>query len=355
MIRVAVADDSAFTCRLLASYLECAGDCEVVGTAHDAASTLDLLQKVSPDVVTLDLEMPGSNGLDLLRQIVSDSTAAVVVISGVTRRAAATTLRALEMGAVDFVLKYTPGAPVSPASLRREIVSKVKIAATAPRRRRGVTADSGGAPVDGSGRTAGRSREGVAAAVHPRAGVIIIGASTGGPQALRGLVAQLPADFSVPCVIVQHLPPAFTAAFATELARHSRLPVREAQAKMRLEPGSLVVSPGARHLLVRPGGRVELRPSAEEETYRPSIDFAMVSAAESYGRASIGVVLSGMGSDGAEGLKRIRAHGGTAYVQEPSSCVVDSMPTHALRRAGADCVATPDVLGSILAMRGQSS
>jgi chemotaxis response regulator CheB len=106
---------------------------------------------------------------------------------------------------------------------------------------------------------------------------------------------------------------------------------------------------------VRPGGRLELRPTAEEELYRPSIDFAMVSAAESYGRATVGVVLSGMGSDGAEGLRRIRVHGGTAYVQEPSSCVIDSMPTHALRRAGADCVATPDVLGSILAMRGQSS
>ncbi len=357
MIRVAVADDSAFTCRLLASYLECAGDCEVVGTAHDAASTLDLVQTAEPDVLTLDLEMPGSNGLELLRRIVRDSSAAVVVVSGVTRRAAATTLRALELGAVDFVLKYTPGAPVSPATLRREIVSKVKIAATVPQRRRAAAAlVAGGTPAQGT-RSAkeARDRRAGAAVDHPRAGVIVIGASTGGPAALRDLVAQLPADYRVPCVIVQHLPAAFTAAFAAELGRYSRLPVREVQANGRLEAGSLLVSPGARHLLLRPGGRLELRPTSEDEAYRPSIDFAMVSAAESYGRATVGVVLSGMGSDGAEGLRRIRAHGGTAYVQEPSSCVIDSMPTHAIRRAGADCVATPDVLGSILAMRGQMS
>ncbi len=353
MIRVAVADDSAFTCRLLASYLECAGDCEVVGTAHDAASTMDLVRRTSPDVLTLDLEMPGADGLGLLRQIVAETSATVVVVSGVSRRAAATTLRALEVGAVDFVLKYTPGAPVSPATLRREIVSKVMTAATVrPRHARKPERAVVRPPVrhpDPRGRLHGpRTAPG-------HEGIIVIGASTGGPAALRELLAQLPSDFRIPCVVVQHLPATFTTAFAAELGRYARLPVREADAGVGLARGSIIVTPGSRHLLVRPGGRLELRPTAEEELYRPSIDFAMVSAAESYGASSVGVVLSGMGRDGAEGLKRVRQRGGDAYVQEPSSCVIDSMPTQALERAGADFVGTPDVIGSMLAMRGQSS
>jgi two-component system chemotaxis response regulator CheB len=355
VIRVAVADDSAFTCRLLASYLECAGDCEVVGTAHDAASTIELVQHATPDVLTLDLEMPGASGLELLRRIVTETSAAVVVVSGVSRRAAATTLRALELGAVDFVLKYTPGAPVSPATLRREIVSKVKAAATVrPRGARALKpADCHAALRRAGGQPTTRSPR--MATVRTCDGVIVIGASTGGPAALRELIAQLPSNFPTPCVVVQHLPATFTTAFAAELGRHARLPVREANASVGLAKGSIIVTPGSRHLLVRPGGRIELRPTAEEELYRPSIDFAMVSAAESYGAASVGVVLTGMGRDGAEGLKRVRQHGGEAYVQEPSSCVIDSMPTQALERAGADFVGTPDLIGSMLAMRGQSS
>jgi two-component system chemotaxis response regulator CheB len=348
---VAVADDSLFTCRLLASYLECAGDCEVVGTAQDAASTIDLVRRAAPDVVTLDLEMPGANGLDLLRRIVEETSAAVVVVSGVSRQAAATTLRALEIGAVDFVLKYTPGAPASPASLRREIVSKVKTAATFyPRRPTRLAVPD----VSTARRTLlmRRRHEAMVSERQAAGGVIVIGASTGGPAALRQLLAQLPSGFETPCVVVQHLPAAFTAAFTDELARHAVLPVREARAGTVLQGGCVLVTPGSRHLLVRPGGRLELRPASEEEAHRPSIDFAMVSAAESYGTSAIGVLLSGMGSDGAEGLKRIRLHGGHAYVQDPSTCVVDSMPAQALERAGADFVGGPDVIGSMLALRG---
>lgn len=353
MIRVAVADDSAFTCRLLASYLECAGECEVVGTAHDAASTLDLVHQATPDVLTLDLEMPGADGLELLRRVVAETTAAVVVISGVSRRAAATTLRALELGAVDFVLKYTPGAPVSPATLRREIVSKVMAAATVHRRPlRKPSPDGTRAAVR---QAAARRQHARGQGGRSREGVIVLGASTGGPAALRELIAQLPCTFRTPCVVVQHLPATFTTAFAAELGRYSHLPVREADAAAGLIAGSILVTPGAQHLLVRPGGRLELRAAGEDELYRPSIDFAMGSAAESYGSSSVGVVLTGMGRDGAEGLKRVRQHGGEGYVQEPSSCVIDSMPTQALERAGADFVGTPDVIGSMLAMRGHSS
>ena len=218
MIRVAIADDSPFTCSLLTSYIEAGGDCKVVGVAHDARSTLDLIRTQTPDVLTLDLQMPGGDGLDLLRELASDPSVSVVVISGVTRLAAATTLRALELGAVDFILKYTPGAPVSRASLRREIVAKVKLAAAAqptnrpvpqspPWRRRRPPR-----PVSRFARHHGRPRRSTTPVCS------IIGASTGGPRAIGDVLKQLSPDFAVPCVIVQHLPATFTVPFVAQLS-----------------------------------------------------------------------------------------------------------------------------------------
>ena len=351
MIRVAIADDSPFTCQLLASYLEEAGDCVVVGIAHDATTTMDLVRDTSPDVLTLDLQMPGRDGLELLRDVGSTAPVPVVVISGISRRAAATTLRALELGAVDFVLKYTDGAPVSAASLKREIVAKVKAAA--------------GAQV-----IAARGRSTVPATVEPvhvarpfrhrarpaaaTGGLIVVGSSTGGPSALGELLAELPADFPTCCVIVQHLPAMFTAPFAEQLGRRTSLPVREIQAGERIEPGRILVTPGAFHVIVRPDGRLDLQPPGDRDSYRPSIDLAMTSAADSYGADAIGIVLTGMGHDGAEGLKRIREAGGKAYVQEPSSSVMASMPKRALERAGADHVGRPARIGQLLAARGRT-
>jgi two-component system chemotaxis response regulator CheB len=335
MIRVAIADDSPFTCKLLASYLEENGDCQVVGFAHDAPSTLDMVRASTPDVLTLDLQMPGGDGLDLLRQVGSMVSVPIVVISGISRRAAATTLRALELGAVDFVLKYTHGAPVSAASLKREIVTKVKAAAGAQVARARPVAVP---PAETSGPRPVRPVTPVAAkpSTAPNGtGVIVIGASTGGPRAVGELLSQLPADFGTCCVIVQHLPALFTAPFAEQLSRHTSLRVRETAAGDRLEPGHVFVTPGAFHVLVRPDGRLELQAPTDRDRYHPSIDLAMTTAAESFGAAAIGVVLTGMGQDGAEGLKRIREVGGKAYVQEPASSVMASMPKRAARAASA--------------------
>ena len=355
MINVAIADDSPFTCRLLASYLEEGGECRVVGMAHDTASTLALLRDATPDVLTLDLQMPGGDGLDLLRQLAEAPPVSVVVISGVTRLAAATTLRALELGAVDFVLKYTPGAPVSRASLKREIVAKVKAAAAARPERRQAEAPI--ASVDATTdavprRTVAPRAPGRTPATAPNVGgVVVIGASTGGPSAVGELMHQLTEDFALPCVIVQHLPAPFTAAFAAQLQRRARVDVRVAAAGDRLEAGIALVAPGAVHLVIRDDGRVLLQAPAEKDFYRPSIDLAMTSAAESFGASAVGVVLTGIGNDGAEGLRRIRAAGGEGVVQDAASCIVPSMPERALQRAGADLVATPQRIGQWLAAR----
>ena len=350
MIRVAIADDSPFTCKLLASYIEEGGDCEVVGVAHDASSTVDLVNSTAPDVLTLDLQMPGGDGLELLRTITEKVPTSVVVISGITRLAAATTLHALELGAVDFVLKFTPGAPVSRASLKREILTKVKLAAAARPAVRRPAAPL--AAVDAAARAVSMKtfRPQVAASNF---GAVIIGASTGGPKAISELLQQLPPGFATPCVIVQHLPATFTAPFAAQLSRYARIAVKEAESGDRLVPGRALVTPGSSHLLVRPGGVIELKPAADDDVYRPSIDLTMISAAESCGASAVGVLLSGMGHDGAEGLKRIRDAGGETYVQELASCVVTSMPERAIERGGADHVARPDRIGQMLAGRSR--
>lgn len=348
MIRVAIADDSPFTCRLLTSYIEAGGDCTVVGIAHDTRATLELIRQQAPDVLTLDLQMPGGDGLDLLRELAAEPTVSVVVISGVTRQAAATTLRALELGAVDFILKYTPGAPVSRASLRREIVSKVRIAAAAGPMHR--TALPVPVPMPVAPRPVPRAP--VRTTARPDAGgIVVIGASTGGPRAISDLINQLTPDFSMPCVVVQHLPSAFTQAFAAQLSRQAHLRVQVAETGDRIEAGLVLVAPGAMHLIIRADGRVHLQVPASRDVYRPSINLAMTSAAEAYGAAAVGVVLSGSGDDGADGLKRIREAGGEGFVQDPPSCIVASMPERAIERAGADHVAAPDRIGQILAVR----
>ena len=351
MISVAIADDSPFTCKLLASYVEDGGECKVVGLAHDAQSTIELIRRETPDVLTLDLQMPGGDGLDLLRQLADEPPVSIVVISGVTRLAAATTLKALELGAVDFILKYTPDAPVSRASLRREIIAKVKAAAAAhPAKRATPAATAAIVQPQIAPRTAAR-----AVAPPDTTGVVIIGASTGGPSAIGELVNQLSADFSAPCVIVQHLPASFTAPFAAQLKRYAKVPVRVAEEGDRLEPGQVLVAPGAMHLLIKADGRVHLVAPAAKDFYRPSIDMAMTSAAEAYGASAIGVVLTGIGNDGSEGLKQIRDAGGEGFVQDVASCIVPSMPERALQHAGADVVGTPERIGQVLSSRRKAS
>jgi two-component system chemotaxis response regulator CheB len=278
-----------------------------------------------------------------------------VVISGVTRLAAATTLRALELGAVDFILKYTPGAPVSRASLRREIISKVKIAAAVRHRATAPASAFAKATADKPAMAPVTAplppRPFVKAAPRTTAGVVIIGASTGGPRAIGSVLAGLPPDFATPCIVVQHLPATFTQPFAVQLARHTPLRVAVAEIGMTVEPGLILIAPGSMHLTVRSDGRIHLQAPSPKDVYRPSINMAMTSAAEAFGPGAVGVVLTGSGDDGSDGLKRIRDAGGEGYVQEPSSCIVASMAERAIESAGADHVAPPDRIGQLLAVR----
>ena len=356
-IRVVVADDSPFVCRLLTSYLQSSPDFQVVGTALNGSRAVELVKELRPDAVTLDLEMPEMNGLEALEYIMYDCPTPVVLVSGVSRRAAAITLQALDMGAVDFILKYTPGVDTDPEALRQEIMAKVRAASQIkvirslrPRRQDRETVGPGRAqgitPAMVDERTQRRD-------VPPflPGGVVVIGASTGGPVALRELLGNLPADFPAAVIVIQHMPATFTGVLAAQLGRHIVLKVKEAEMGDRLQPGLVLVAPGGYHLLLRPDSQVELNQGPEIGGHRPSIDVTMQSVAQLYGARTKGVVLTGMGSDGSLGLVAIRAKGGKTFAQDAASCVVNGMPQRAIEKGVVDHIAPPARIAQLLRMR----
>ncbi len=353
--RVLVADDSPFVCRLLASYLT-QGGCEVMATAAHGERALELAHQLAPDVLTLDLEMPGMDGLALLERLMSEHPLPVVVVSGVSGKSAHRTLKALELGAVDFVLKYEPHRSTDPRALELEIVAKVEAAAKirVVRTLSGRRGEGTVVPI----RTAANSTTpalplpGTVPAAVPGGvpgGVVVIGASTGGPLALRQLLAELPADFSAAVLVVQHIPASFTPVLAAQLDRQVALRVREAREGDRPEAGAVLVAPGGQHLLLGHDGRVRLSPGLDENGHCPSIDVTMQAAAQIYGARACGVLLTGMGEDGVLGLVAIRNRGGQTFAQEPSTCAVAGMPQRAIERGAAERVAPPAELGRWLA------
>jgi two-component system chemotaxis response regulator CheB len=377
-IRVVVSDDSPFVCRLLTSYLQSSHDFQVVGTALNGARAVELVKELRPDAVTLDLEMPEMNGLEALEHIMHDCPTPVVLVSGVSRRAASITLQALDMGAVDFILKYTPGVDTNPEALRQEIMAKVRAASQIKvirslRHRRPQDRETVPAlrPLDRLGTT--QAQDTAPSPTYPpttpkvddtppeRAqrrdvlsflpgGVVVIGASTGGPVALRELLSNLPADFPAAVIIVQHMPATFTGVLAAQLNRQVPFKVKEAETGDRLQPGLALVAPGGHHLLLRPDSRVELNQGPEIGGHRPSIDVTMQSVAQLYGARAKGVVLTGMGNDGSLGLVSIRVKGGRTFAQDAASCVVSGMPQRAIEKGAVDHVAPPAKIAQLLRM-----
>lgn len=357
-LRVVVADDSPFVCRLLASYLGSAPGVEVAATALDGERAAALVREVAPDVVTLDLEMPRLDGLAALGRIMAETPTPVVVISGVSGRAAGRTLAALEAGAVDFVLKFPPEGGLDPEALRAEIVAKVRAAAgvrvirsLVPRRP--SSSPPAFAAVPAAHRAAALRPAAAAdrcpARRLPPGGVVVIGASTGGPVAVRELLSDLPADFPAAVLLVQHLPATFTRVLAAQLARRVPLAVREAREGDELEPATVLVAPGGYQLILRPDLRVGLVAGQEVHGHSPAVDVTMQAAAQAFGGQTRGVVLTGMGSDGVQGLSAIRARGGRTFAQDAASCVVAGMPQRAIERGLADAVGSPREIARLLA------
>ena len=341
--RVLVADDSPFVCRLLTCYLHSAADFEVVGTACDGLDALTKAKALRPDALTLDLEMPGMDGLEALARIMRECPTPVVAVSGVTGRAATRTLQALDLGAVDFVLKYAVGASIRPDELCREVLAKVRAAA-----RVRVVRSLGAWSLSSLGVAEVAPKEHLSGSRQAGTALVLIGASTGGPLALRELLSRLPDNFGAGIIVVQHMPRSFTAVLAAQLDRHCRVRVREAENGERLEPGRVLVAPGGCHLLLRPGFRVAIHAGSPADTYCPSIDAAMESAARIYGSGAVGVLLTGMGDDGARGIQAIHEKGGKTFVQDSESCVVEGMPECARERAAVDGIAPPAEIAVLL-------
>jgi two-component system, chemotaxis family, protein-glutamate methylesterase/glutaminase len=337
MIRIFIVDDSAFVRRALTRVLATEPGFRVVGEAESGAEALAKIPAADPDFVTLDVAMPGMDGLQVLPALLRwKPSLRVVMLSAHTQHGAAATVTALAAGAVDFIDKTTFNV-MDLEFLRREVVDRLEALTPGARSPNGA-----GARPEASA--------GPAALADLRAcELCVIGASTGGPAAVQRILQGLPARFPFPVVVVQHMPPGFTDAFARRLDSLSRLRVTEAVEGHRLAAGDVVVAPGGRHLRVTPGLAVVLSPEPSEARHIPSIDVTMRSAARSRPGRALGILLTGMGEDGAEGMATIRAGGGVTIAESEASCVVYGMPRAAVRRGGVTWVLS---LGEIAGLLG---
>lgn len=330
-IRVLVVDDAAVVRRIVAELLTADAEIEVVGTAPHGRAALASLPGLAPDLITLDLEMPELDGLETLVQLRRQYPALpVIMLSGRTERGATATLDALARGASDYVTKPANlgSLALARAQLRDDLIPKIK--ALAGRTRRVAPARS---PAPAPPR--------VAPTVPSRIDVLAIGVSTGGPNALSAICGSLPAEFPVPIVVVQHMPPLFTRILAERLSVQSALTVREAADAQWLEPGVVLIAPGNFHMaLRREGERVQavLHQNVPENSCRPAVDVLFRSVAEVYGARALGLVLTGMGQDGLRGAEAIHAAGGRLLAQDEASSVVWGMPGAVVAAGLADRV-----------------
>ncbi len=326
--RVLVVDDSALMRQLLTNILSNEG-CDVVGTASDPKVAVQRLQQLKPDVLTLDVEMPHMNGLDFLARLMRNAPMPVVMVSSLTDRGAETTLQALELGAVDFVTKPKLDVSAGTHALAEELGRKVRTAATVRVARRQA------AP-----QLAELRPKLEPALIHTTDRVLCLGASTGGTEALTEVLCGLPPD-APGVVIVQHMPERFTKQLAARLDRVTSLHVTEATHGVRVLPGHAYIAPGNRHLrIVRSGATYVLSLSDEPpvDHHRPSIDVFFESAARAVGHNAVAAILTGMGADGAEGLKLMRDAGARTIAQDEASCVVYGMPKEAVALGGVERV-----------------
>ena len=329
-VRVLVVDDSPLVRRTLEGLLDGAAGVRVVGTAADGLDALAKIRALRPDVVTLDVMMPRLDGLKVLACAMRESPVRVLMLSSLTQEGAEVTLQALELGAVDFIDKTALLSRSDLTGIGEELIAKVRTAAAVDPSRlvRGETpaaVAAAGASTGGPSATAGTD-------------VVVIGASTGGPPALHRVVPALPADFPAAVIVVQHIPAGFTRPLAQRLDAAGALSVREAETGDRLRRGEVLVAPGGKNLKFELRGgepALSVGPAPEGALFRPSVDVAMQSAADVYGRRAAGVLLTGMGSDGAWGMWAIRAKGGHTIAESEETCVVYGMPRAAVEMGAA--------------------
>jgi two-component system, chemotaxis family, protein-glutamate methylesterase/glutaminase len=345
-IRVLIADDSAFMRKVLHSILLAEPGFEVVGEARDGREAVAQCEALKPDVVSMDINMPHVDGLQATEQIMSTNPRPILVVSSETREGAEITLKALELGAIDFVAKPSSGVDLDMSSVRDELVRKLRVAAkvrvvrtasktklaheiatSAPRTEPGVKGES---KSEASRANGARS--------HGKFPLVVIAASTGGPATLMKLAPSLPREFPGAMIIVQHMPGSFTAQFSQHMSESSSIRVKEAEAGEILAAGTVYVCPGSHHMRVSPTGRVTLDDGPRILGYRPCADVTFESAAEYAGPMCIGVILTGMGNDGTRGAQAVRDAGGYVLAQDEATSVIFGMNAEAIRAGAVDQV-----------------
>ncbi|MCD6574374.1 chemotaxis response regulator protein-glutamate methylesterase [Candidatus Aerophobetes bacterium] len=344
-IKVLVVDDSAFMRKAIRQILESDPLIEVIGIARSGEDALEKLQEVNPDVITLDINMPHMDGLTCLRHIMSTHPLPVVMISSLTQEGAYETFRALELGAVDFIPKLSGTISLDIGRQKKEIIAKVKAAAFA---KVGNKA---------SAKSLVTEKKVLFRKVRTRACIsekaVAIGVSTGGPQTLMKIIPYLPKDLPASLLIVQHMPPNFTRAFAERLNAASALEIKEAEAGDVVEVGKGYLAPGDYHMTVArralgKGAIIRLSKEPSNTLHRPSVDVTMSSVAELYGENTVGVILTGMGQDGAEAMVKVKEKGGRTIAQDEASSIIFGMPKAAIERGCVDKIADVSEIASAI-------
>ena len=350
--RVLIVDDSAFMRKVLETIFNADDQLQVAGHAKDGREAIALAESLKPDVITMDINMPHMDGLQATAQIMTTNPKPIVVVSSESREGAASTLKALELGAIEFVAKPSSGIDLDMQSVKEELLRKVRMAAkvrvvrTASRVALTVQGTNGSAtatkPAPPPARTA-------SVPTDQRFPVVVLGASTGGPATVMRLAPGFTRDFPAAVFLVQHMPAAFTTQYAAQLAEFTSIRVKEAEANETVQPGTLYICPGAQHLRVTPAGRIQLDGATGRiNGYLPNIDVTMETVAAYAGAMSIGVVLTGMGNDGALGAKAIKSAGGMVLAQDEATSVIFGMPAEAIKVAAVDQVlAIDDIYAAI--------
>jgi len=340
--RVLVVDDSAFMRKVLEAIFNADEQLQVVGHAKDGREAVALAESLKPDVITMDINMPHVDGLQATAEIMTTNPRPIVVVSSESREGAASTLKSLELGAIEFVAKPSSGVDLDMHSIKDELLRKVRMAAKVrvvrTASRIALTVQKAGnaskpvlAPV--------AKRTGPATGVDQRFPVVVLVASTGGPATVMRLAPGFTRDFPAAVILVQHMPASFTSQYATQLEEFTGMRVKEAEPNEALQPGTLYICPGGQHLRVTPTGRIQLDGTTGRISgYLPNMDITMESVAAYAGGLSIGVVLTGMGNDSANGAKAIKAAGGLVLAQDEASSVIFGMPAEAIKLGAVDQV-----------------
>ncbi len=350
--RVLIVDDSAFMRKVLEHIFNADDQLQVAGHAKDGREAVAMAESLKPDIITMDINMPHMDGLQATAQIMTTNPRPIVIVSSESKEGAASTLKALELGAIEFVGKPSSGVDLDMHSVKDELLRKVRMAAKVRVVR---TASRLALTLQGASGNVAPAKPSPAVRTAPvipadqRFPVVVLGASTGGPATVMRLAPGFTRDFPAAVFLVQHMPASFTTQYAAQLAEFTSIRVKEAEANETVQPGTLYICPGAQHLRVTPAGRIQLdTTSGRINGYLPNIDVTMETVAAYAGAMSIGVVLTGMGNDGANGAKAIKAAGGMVLAQDEATSVIFGMPAEAIKLAAVDQVlAIDDIYAAI--------